>query len=355
LRSSREVRAAAVGLACISLYTVAVLLSGRVDVADFLQLLAWYVRTSFLLWTALGFVWILVLLYKHRPRNGVGDSPIKVIGDEVARRWERDRGVSLFWPPLLFASMMASFNAFKQLVLPLAGYRFDPLLSHLDRVLFFGTDPWRVTHALFGSPTQILLTDRAYHGWFAPMSVGVLLCAWLPESTFRQRTQYLLTYLGVWMVIGTVLAFLLPSAGPCFFDMVAGAPHQFQALTARLSDAQDKLGVPLQALRNQQLLLQLRGGHELAVGGGISAMPSVHNGLAALFAIGGFQINRKLGYLLTAYAALIWFGSIHLGWHYALDGIVGIALTFGIWRVCGRIAERLERPLFSPETRPAVA
>jgi hypothetical protein len=355
LRSSREVRAAAVGLACISLYTFAVLLTGRVDVADFLQLLALYLHASFLLWTALGLVWILVLLYRRRPRNGAGESPIRVIGDEVARRWERDRGVSLFWPPLMFALLIASFNAFKQMVLPLAGFHFDPLLAQLDRALFFGTDPWRVTHALFGSPSQILLIDRAYHGWFAPMLLGVVLCAWLPESMFRQRTQYLLTYVGVWVVIGSILAFVVPSAGPCFFDTLAGSPPQFRDLMARLSDAQAKLGVPLQALRNQELLLHLRGSSDLAVGGGISAMPSVHNGLAALFAIGGFQINRALGYILTAYAALIWIGSIHLGWHYALDGVVGIVLTFGIWHVCGRVAERLERPLFSPESQPAIA
>lgn len=355
LRDSREIRAAAVGLAVVGVYTFAVLVSGRVDIADFVHLLAWYLRTSFTLWSVVGMVSVLVLLYRRRPRGGVGVSPINVVATEVVRRWEYDRGISLFWPPLMFALMMASFNAFKQMVLPLAGFRFDPLLAQLDRALFFGTDPWRVTHALFGSPTQILLIDRAYHGWFAPMSLGVVLCAWLPESTFRQRTQYLLTYIGVWIVIGSILAFLLPSAGPCFFDTLAGQTPQFQVLMATLTDAQAKLGVPLNALRNQDMLLHLRGSHLLAVGGGISAMPSVHNGLAVLFAIAAFQINRALGCLLAAYAALIWFGSIHLGWHYALDGIVAVALTFGIWDVCGRIADRLERPLFGIEERPAIA
>ena len=64
-------------------------------------------------------------------------------------------------------------------------------------------------------------------------------------------------------------------------------------------------------------------------------MPSVHNGLAALFALAASRLNRIAGWALWAYAALIWLGSIHLGWHYALDGIVGIALTYGIWIVCG--------------------
>src|SRR3546814_5985014 len=59
-------------------------------------------------------------------------------------------------------------------------------------------------------------------------------------------------------------------------------------------------------------------------------MPSVHNGLAALFAIAAFRLWRPLGWVVAAYAALIWVGSIHLGWHYAIDGMVSIAMTFAI-------------------------
>src|SRR3546814_20498821 len=80
-------------------------------------------------------------------------------------------------------------------------------------------------------------------------------------------------------------------------------------------------------------------------------MPSVHNGLAALFAIAAFRLWRPLGWVVAAYAALLWVGSIHLGWHYAIDGMVSIALTFALWQVTGRIADRLERPIL---TRPAV-
>src|SRR5215208_3687351 len=90
LQSNREVRAAAVMLTVIGLYSVAVLMSGRIDIADFLRLLASYVDASFTLWSIVGLLWLLVLLYRRRPRNGRGDSPIKVIAAEVARRWESD-------------------------------------------------------------------------------------------------------------------------------------------------------------------------------------------------------------------------------------------------------------------------
>ena len=99
-------------------------------------------------------------------------------------------------PPLLFALLLSAFNAFKQMVLPLAGFRFDPLFIALDRALFLGVDPWRVTHALLGSPAATDLVDKAYHGWFVPMSVGLVVCAFLPSSSYRLRIHYMLTYIG---------------------------------------------------------------------------------------------------------------------------------------------------------------
>src|SRR3546814_11562159 len=81
---------------------------------------------------------------------------------------------------------MASFNAFKQMVLVSAGFGFDPLFAEIDRALFLGHDPWRVTHAIF-SPMATYAIDRAYHGWFAPMSLGVLLCAFGAPRSYRLR------------------------------------------------------------------------------------------------------------------------------------------------------------------------
>ena len=59
-----------------------------------------------------------------------------------------------------------------------------------------------------------------------------------------------------------------------------------------------------------------------------------------------------------AYALVIWIGSIHLGWHYAVDGLVSIALTIVIWKLMGKLADRLERPVFAARNRgfsPAAA
>lgn len=351
----REVRSTALGAAIVLAYATLVLLTGRVDLAQFSLLFLAYIGGSFALWQFLGIVWLFVHIFRQvrasRGRPVLG----ALIRETLVDRWQRDRGASLIWPPLLFGTLMASFNAFKQMVLPVAGYRYDALFARADHLLFFGHDGWRVTHAMFASPGATLAIDRLYHGWFVPVALGVMLCAWLPASTYRLRTQYLLSYMGVWIVIGSVLAFLLPSAGPCFYTRLVGPEPGFAALMQRLADVQSITGSSLLALHNQSVLWHAHIGDHLAVGGGISAMPSVHNGLAVLFALAAWRINRVLGVVFAIYAVAIWIGSIHLGWHYAVDGIAAAILTVAIWRICGRIADRLERPLFVRAAVPAIA
>jgi membrane-associated phospholipid phosphatase len=75
-------------------------------------------------------------------------------------------------------------------------------------------------------------------------------------------------------------------------------------------------------------------------GGGISAMPSMHVAMSVLMACGGWQLGRKPGWLLTIFAVLIWIGSVHLGWHYALDGVVALGLTLAIWKFSGWLVAR---------------
>ena len=338
----REILAAGAGAAVVATYMVAVLLSGRVDASLFGRLLAFYLMTSFALWLVIGGLWLLLRLHRER-RSGRQSSAAGLLTETLRERWAEDRCASLLWPPVLFAALLSSFNAFKQMILPLAGFRFDPLFAAADRALFLGTDPWRISHALFGSPQATSLIDHGYHGWFVPMSVGLLACAWMPRSTYRLRTQYMLSYIGVWIGIGSILAFLLPAAGPCFYGQFAGNDPGLEALLPRLGQIQAELGTPLNALYNQQMLLQLHGADALAVGGGISAMPSVHISLAVLFACAAFGIDRRAGWAMSAYAAMIWIGSIHLGWHYALDGLVAAPLTVGLWVLCGRVADWLAK------------
>jgi len=75
------------------------------------------------------------------------------------------------------------------------------------------------------------------------------------------------------------------------------------------------------------------------VGGGISAMPSMHMSIVTLFVLAGWSVSRRWGLLATAFFVVIFLGSIHLGYHYAVDGYVSMALTTVIWVVSGWFAQ----------------
>jgi membrane-associated phospholipid phosphatase len=78
-------------------------------------------------------------------------------------------------------------------------------------------------------------------------------------------------------------------------------------------------------------------------------MPSMHVAMAALFAAAAFRLGRIWGWIATAYAVLVFVGSVHLGWHYAVDGLVGAAAALIIWFGCGPLVTAIWR------TEPAAA
>lgn len=350
VQSLRDVRATAIGLSTLVPYAAFVLLTGKVEAAALAGLFWAYFGSAFSLTALFGLVLAFVLHLRRTRAPLSGDTrttPLFTLKALLQARWERDRFASLLWPPLMFAGLMSSFNAFKQQVLIDAGFHIDAQLTAIDKALFFGTDPWRVTHALFSEPWMTLLLDRAYHLWFVPMSFGVIICALLGAQSYRLRTQYLLSYMTIWIGIGSVLAWFMPSAGPCFYNDYVGPQASFAELMRQLEAVRAVYGPDaLGSHMSQEHLRSAFGNPALIIGGGISAMPSVHNGLSALFAIAGFSINRKLGWVMSVYAAIIWIASIHLGWHYAVDGLASIALTIAIWKTMGCLADRLERPIF---------
>lgn len=345
----RETRAALWGFLVLGFYFCAVLGSGLVDPGDFWLLFRTYLGMGFALWFAIGVFATTYMLWSNRPqRGGTAPSPILLIRGWFDRQWAENRLTRTLWPPLLFAMLLTAFNAFKQKILATQGFAYDPVFAEADRYLFFGKDGWRFFHDLFGSPTATSLIDASYHAWFVPMSVGVMVCAFLGASHYRLRTQYLLTYLFVWIGLGSVMALLMPSAGPCFYNLLVGPQPSYAEMMAVLGQHNAVLeagGGHVQALGNMHGLLAAREADGLVIGGGISAMPSVHNGLSVLFAIAAFRFHRWAGYALSAYAVLIWVGSVYLGWHYGFDGIVSAALVIAFWKLSGLFADAISRPV----------
>ena len=339
---TREIRVSALALVVSAAFMLAVLASGRVPPGDFAALLGVYVQSFTNLWLVVGAIGLFIHCGRRTHTDGRLVSPFAVIRDWLAMRWQRDRLLGVVTPPLVCMIALASFNGFKQMLLPDAGFGMDALFADLDRALFLGNEPWVVTHDLLGSVAATNAIDAFYHGWFVPMALGIIVVAFISDATLR--LQYALSYLLMWIIIGCGLAWLLPSAGPCYYEAFHADPR-FAELMARLTSADAALkaggGDGIAALLNQEALLANFGRPVLALGGGISAMPSMHNAMSVLFALGAMRMNRWLGAAMWVYAFVIWIGSIHLGWHYALDGVVAAVATLAIWQGCGLWLRRM--------------
>jgi hypothetical protein len=133
---------------------------------------------------------------------------------------------------------------------------------------------------------------------------------------------------------GNILALILSSAGPCYYGRLGLSPDPYSGLMVYLRQVNET--IPVWAVSLQDTLWQNHlSGADVAE---VSAMPSLHNASALLFALMGFRISRFWGRLLCVHAALIYIGSIHLGWHYAIDAYLGWAVTLTVWFAAGTIA-----------------
>jgi len=216
---------------------------------------------------------------------------------------------------LLAGANMAMFMWVKQLLNRLVPFWADPLLANVDHAIFF-TDPWRLLTWLDNRPLALF-----YHRvWFALLVLTLLNV--LNQRPSREKTAILLTYFFLWSVFGPVIHTLLPAAGPVFYaDLKYGDRFIGFGMTPETRELADYLWWTYQK-------------GQFEPGGGISAMPSLHIATMAWIVIATAVFARRWLVPIIIVAISIWILSIALGWHYAIDGIVGAAGAFGIWRLC---------------------
>ncbi len=252
---------------------------------------------------------------------------------------------------LVFALMIAiallfsAFTSFKIMLAHIHPFAFDPLLAQLDRALHFGVAPWRITHALLPAARTSFIVNALYNAWLFIVWIFLFLhIFWLTGRDHRAR--YLLAFVLCWIVVGSIAALAFSSAGPAFYGRIVEGPDLFAPLMNRLA-AQDAVlsasgSAHLWALGTQDMLWRYYSGDTTGLGAGISAMPSMHVTMATLMALSARRIARPLGWLFWTYAAAILVGSVHLGWHYALDGYAGAALAVLMWRLAGRLLAQFD-------------
>ena len=140
-----------------------------------------------------------------------------------------------------------------------------------------------------------------------------------------------------WFLGTCIMGTLLSSVGPCFYGRLIPGVDPYAPAMAWLHEA--ARDYPIWSLKVMDGLWKTYETGEGVVNG-ISAMPSMHVGTSVLFALLGFASGKRwLGWLLTAFATLIFIGSIHLAWHYAIDGYVGAGVAFLGWWLAGKLVK----------------
>lgn len=275
----------------------------------------------------------LYLLARYRPEYPIGFLKKYYGSYKPVRRFFAASGFLLalmvFWP--IFSSMKASIGLYTD-------FRWDDAFIRADE-LIHGGDAWRLFEGLFGFPFAIYVINVFYQIWIMLLYVGVPLVA-LDLERRRLRSQFLMTLILSWSIIGNGFAMLLSSAGPCFVAMVHGNPH-FDPLMTQLR-AVDAL-YPLAALKVQAGLISMQLAHGNGLGSGISAMPSIHVHTAFLFALWASKVSRPAGIIFGIFCALIMIGSVLTGYHYAVDGYAAIGMTVLLWWLSGLFLRWRER------------
>jgi hypothetical protein len=257
---------------------------------------------------------------------------------EISGRYATVERLCLALPVfILFPLFASTFTYFKAAIPLFHPFGWDVQLAAWDQALHGGRAAWEWLQPVFGHPYATALVNVFYHLWFF-VTYGMLLWQALALGRPRLRMQYLLTTLLLWSLVGNLAATLLSSAGPVYFGRVTGLADPFAPLMAYLHQANEV--VPVMALQVQDMLWQAYSDTSTPIGAGISAMPSLHVATAFSYALLGFAVRRWLGILLAVFAGLILIGSVHLGWHYALDGYVGILCTLVIWFGVGWLLDR---------------
>lgn len=235
---------------------------------------------------------------------------------------------------VVFTTVFTYLKGAVPLVQPFA---WDMTFMEWDRWLHFGYDPWRLLQPLLGYPAVTHLITYAYHLWFMVMWLMIVGLAFARAPSVL-RMQFFLAFMLTWGVGGNVLAIVFSSAGPCYYSLIGLSPDPFAPLMAYLYKVHE--ATPLWAVDTQQMLWQGYQGDGLRLG--ISAMPSMHNAAILLSAFAGWRMNRSLGMVLYACVILIFLGSVHLGWHYAIDAYAGWAIALLAWWGAGAAARRWE-------------
>jgi hypothetical protein len=266
-------------------------------------------------WAIASLIWLLFQYLRH-PRH-------------ARAILTRERVLGAILVMLLIEPVQITFQALKQAIGHVVGFPWDPWLHEAD-LLLHRTEPWRMYARVLPDWSWIRAIDVLYVTWLLLFLLFLFWASWSHRRLLRQ--QALIAFLLLTTIGATLGAWTGASAGPCYYSFVTphSSPGPYDELLLRL-DSFGSNGTGLIARQAQNWLWGVHVDDQTANYSGVSAMPSLHVGMAVLFALVAWERYMPLGIVMTAYAAMIQLGSVLLGWHYAVDGYVGALLAVACW------------------------
>ncbi len=214
----------------------------------------------------------------------------------------------------------------------------DPVFASIDRAMHFGIYPHE---AIIGAANMIgagRVLDAAYALWLLVMFFVTGYTMFVETDLYR-RLRFLWTYLLSWILLGTIGATVFSSVGPLFYhDFYPDLPDVYAAIPQNM-DAMSNTGF-LFAAKTRQLLLGWAHNDRIFDPNALSAMPSMHLAVSWIMVLYARAVGRTAFMLALPFFVMMYLGSIYLGFHYAIDAYVSVAVTSLIWWIAGKCLVR---------------
>ncbi|MEE8504761.1 MAG: phosphatase PAP2 family protein [Kiloniellales bacterium] len=277
------------------------------------------------------------IIFKHRPER-----PLTFVWNDLMGRYRVPKRILYGLPALLLLPLAHSAHTSLKLLIPvISPFAWDEALAKFDTAVHGGTAPWELLQPVIGTPWITHWIDYLYGPpWFWMM---IFMQFWFTFTLDSQRHRFLVTYFLCWLLLGSVLATLLSSGGPVYYGQFIEGPDPFVPLFSYLDSVADSHR--MLARLSQDYLWQAHIERNLSLGVGISAMPGMHISVGFLFVLVTWRLHWLFRVVSVSYLIILQIGSVHLGWHYAIDGYASIVGTYAIWWAVGRALEWRERRL----------